>query len=222
MNPAYQIPLSPRELQCLGELTAIIGQVDEDITRTVSGLISADRPTANLVLGSSKVADNSNIWAALIGLRSKDEDILWLVEHAIKEITEVSKGRNDFVHAFFQHGSVLSISVVEVEDGHAVVYGETEPVTARRVRNNKRRPIAELFDVRDRAARLSCLIAHIGWCMAPHGRDHPEHSPWLERLGPTLPTRLDTVEARRAKAQQPRQRPSRRSRQTPPPEAAGE
>lgn len=209
MDPAYQIPLTPGELQCLGELTAIIGQVDEEMTRCVSGLISADRPTTNLVLGSSKVADNSAIWAAVIGLRTKDEDIIWLVEHALKEIQSVSQGRNDFVHAYFHPGDVESVEVVEVNEAGATVLAVTGAPYARRVRNDKRRAISELKEVRDRAARLSCLIAHIGWCLAPHGRDHPEHSPWLERLGPTLPPRLDTAEARKAKAQQPRRRPSR-------------
>lgn len=209
MNPAYQIPLTPAQLQCLGELTAIIGQVDEEMTRCVSGLIRADRPTTNLVLGSSKVADNSSIWAAFIRLRKKDdEDLLWLVEHALKEIEAVSRDRNDFVHAFFQHGNVMMVHAVEVDETHAHIYADVEPAYARRVRNMKRRELDELPGVRDRAARLSCLIAHITWRVG-HGS---WLSPWHETLSPTLPPRLDTAEARRAKGQQPRRRSSPGSR----------
>lgn len=209
MQPAYPIPLAPSDLQTLGELTAIVGQIDEAMTVTVSGLIQADRPTTDAVMGSSKVADNANIWASLIRLRSKDEDVLWQVEHALKEIQEVSAGRNDFVHAFFEQ-KLTSIEVM-VSDGNSIdVYGREGPPTARRVRSqNKQRPVTELQQVRDRAARLSCLIAHIGWQLAPHGITDGGRSPWLARLAPSLPPRLDTAAARKEKAQQPRQRPSR-------------
>jgi hypothetical protein len=53
-------------------------------------------------MGSSKVADNAAIWAVAIRNRSTDEDVLWLAEHAVKEIESMAEGRNDFIHAVFQ------------------------------------------------------------------------------------------------------------------------
>ena len=59
VSPAYSIPLSDKDLALLGELVAILGQIEEDMTLTVSGLIQGDRPTTEKVMGSSKAADKA-------------------------------------------------------------------------------------------------------------------------------------------------------------------
>lgn len=212
MKPAYHIPLSEGDLRTLGELTAIIGQIDEAMAATVNGLINADRATTNIIMGSSKVADNANIWSALIKARTADEDVLWLVEHALAEIQSVSKGRNDFIHAFYQMGPFkFKEARTRPDTNDVTVILSAGPATARRIRGEKQRPVAELESVRDQAARLSCLVADIEWRVRVHPPDHPERSPWLERLEPSLPPRLDTAEARKAKAQRAQRPPSQPS-----------
>lgn len=232
MDPAYQIVLSDAELALLGEVTVILGQIDEEMIRAVSGLISADRATTEAVMGSTKTQNNSDIWSRLIRLRNKDAlDILWAVDHAMTEFPAVQQGRNDFIHADFgveavavlEGGREVRISVgrghttYRNANGERVVIGATGPIVAKRIRSGRRTPIAGLQALRDRAARLSCLIAHIGWAVSPHGQGKLHNSPWHERLAPTLPPRPDGWEPSKAKAPQGQRPPSRPKQRSPQP-----
>jgi hypothetical protein len=80
MNPAFEIPLNEQELSQLGKLTAILGLVDDLMIQTVERVLNVDRAAANIIMGSSKIADNSEIWTNVIKNRTVDEDILWLIE----------------------------------------------------------------------------------------------------------------------------------------------
>jgi hypothetical protein len=111
MNPAYEIPLSEQELAQLGKLTAILGLVDDLMIQTVERVLNVDRAAANIIMGSSKIADNSAIWTNVIKNRTTDEDILWLIEHAIREIELTSKARNDFIHSVFSRTFYLADGV---------------------------------------------------------------------------------------------------------------
>jgi hypothetical protein len=197
MNSAHEIQLNEQELAQLGRLTAILGQVDDLMIQTVERLLSVDRTAANIIMGSSKIADNSAIWASVIKNRTADEDILWLIEHAIKEIGLTSKARNDFIHSVFSRTYSF---------GFWFVFPAPQTV-ARRVRNASPRPITDLTSVIDQSARLSCLIAHIDHLV---GGNPEATSTWLERLGPTLPPRIDTASERKAKAQRGQMPPSHR------------
>lgn len=222
MDPAYQIPLSDEALIMLGEITVIMGQIDEDLVRTVSGLIGTDRATADAVMGSTKVENNTTIWAKLISQRTSDLDILWLVELATKEFPAVSRGRNDFIHADYNVSVKVMDGVMATtrnvgdtyrdKDGNRIRLGFQGQVFAKRVRSGKTTPISELADLRARVGRLSCLIAHIGYCMAPHGRASPQHSPWLDKLGPTLPPRPHDWQGPKAKARPVPPQPSKPKR----------
>ncbi len=196
MNPAYEIPLNEQELAQLGKLTAILGLVDDLMIQTVERLMNVDRAAANTIMGSSKIADNSAIWKSVIKNRTTDEDIIWLIEHAMREIELTSKARNDFIHSVFSR--TLSLA-----DGFSIPVHRT---VARRVRSDNPRPITDLPSVIDQAARLSCLVAHIDHLIAGNPG---ATSAWLERLGPTLPPRLDTASPRKAKVRRGRRRPSR-------------
>ena len=216
MDPAYIIPLNQKELTLLGELTVIMGQIDDIMIQTVRPLLDVDRATANKILGSSKVADNVEIWASVIRNRTDDEDILWLVEIAIKEIQAVSEGRNDFIHAVFTmrvlartigtSGGTPPIPPIPIPFDDMF---ERLPPAARRVRNEKVRSVDELKTVRDQAGHLSCLVAHIQLLMSGV---EAAASPWLRTLGPTLPRRLATAAERKAKAQPVQRPPSHPSR----------
>lgn len=236
MDPAYQIVLSDAQLAILGEITVILGQIDEEMIRTVSGLIGADRETAQAVMGSTRMENNSDIWSRLIQLRNKDNlDILWAVGHAMSEFPAVQQGRNDFIHADFGvetvavlgDGTEVKISTGRHYEtyrrptGERVILGFTGPIVAKRIRSGRKTPIAELHTLRDQAARLSCLVAHIGWAVSV-GQGKPHTSPWHDRLAPTLPPRPDDWKPGKAKAQQAQRKPSQKSRQPPPPRPAEE
>lgn len=197
MDPAYEIHLNEQELAELGKLTTILGQVDDLMIQTVERLLLVNRDAANKIMGSSKIADNVAIWASIINNRAADEDVLWLIELASKEIEVISCARNDFIHGVFS-------SVLQMADGFSI---PSYPTVVRRVRNTKFRPISDLPSVIDKAARLSCLMAHIDHLVTGNPASS---SAWLQRLGPTLPPRLDTASERKAKARRVRRKPSRR------------
>ena len=185
------------ELATLGELTAVIGQTEDKMVQLVAHLLKVDRTAANWIMGSSRIADNATIWSEVIRNRTKDEDVVWLVEVACREIQEVSAGRNDFVHAVFQSPdyhlmqpmtALLSPSVL-----HAYLPRPTP--SARRVRKFKQRSVSDLPKVRDQAVYLFNLVNHIDHIMAGNAADT---SPWLERLSPSLPTRPDKDAVRKA------------------------
>jgi hypothetical protein len=69
----------------------------------------------------------------------------------MREIELTSKARNDFIHSVFSRTFYLA-------DGVSIPAYRT---VARRVRNERPRPITDLPSVIDQAARLSCLVAHI-------------------------------------------------------------
>jgi hypothetical protein len=197
MDPAYEIHLNEQELAQLGKLTSILGQVDDLLIQTVERLLSVNRDAANKIMGSSKIGDNVAIWTNVINNRTSDEDVLWFIEIASKEIEVISCARNDFIHGIFSN-------VLQMADGFSV---PSYPTVARRVRNTKFRPMSELPSVIDKAARISCLVAHIDHLIAGNPASG---SAWLQRLGPTLPPRLDTVSERKAKARRGRRKPSHR------------
>lgn len=117
-------------------------------------------------MGSSKIADNSAIWASVIKNRTTDEDILWLIEHAMREIELISKARNDFIHSVF---SRTYPAFWFIFPAHQTV--------ARRVTNESPRSITDLPSMIDQAARLSCLVAHIDHLV---GGNSEATSTWLE------------------------------------------
>ena len=182
MEPAFSLVMDDARHAKLGELTVILGQVDEILIRTVQNLLKLDRQAANLVMGSSKVADNAGIWSEVIRNHTKDPDLLWLVTHALSEINAVSADRNDFVHAWYERS--LGAWGGRFLGWASGVWGGGR-IVSRRVRNTKHRLVVEIDGVRDRAARLSCLAAHIDHLI--QGKSEP--SPWLERLAPSLPPR---------------------------------
>ncbi|MGB6730162.1 MAG: hypothetical protein WBE84_03265 [Xanthobacteraceae bacterium] len=215
MRPAYELPLNQKQFAQLGELTAIIGQIDDFMVQTVAHLLKVDRAAANLIMGSSKVADNSSIWATTIRNRTKDEDILWLLELAEKDFPDLSRDRNDFIHAVFTHRiqSVGGAAVIGLNEGQSTVINTaTGPMiatgispTALRVRDVKEREMNDLTAIIERAGRLSCLIAHLDHLLAGNPATT---SPWLGRLGPSLPPRSGTAATRKAIARRGRRGPS--------------
>ncbi len=219
VKPAYLIPLTPQNLALLGELVVILGQIEEEMVQGVTALIQADRPTTEKVMGASKMANKAGIWSALIKLRhSKNETLLRWVDYACEELSDLSQDRNDFVHANWQH----LVQVSRMQDGALVpitklamrLSSNREPSAnpeglARRIQNfSKSRSGEELQQVRDKAAALSCVIAHITYCLAPHGEPDGSKSPWLDTLPPLPEPRPAKGEARKGKGRGGQRGPS--------------
>ena len=188
MEPAYPILLNKDQLALLGELTVILGQVEEIMVRTVAMILTIDRGAANRIMGSSKTADNMGIWYEIVRSRGpRKQEAANFAKHATIEAQKVAQGRNDFIHAWFEHSGGY-VEPGYVEPG----YVEEGELTARRIRAEKTRPVSELEAVRDWAIRLSNLVAHVEYLASP---GHSGPSPWLERLDPSLPPRQRPDEA---------------------------
>jgi hypothetical protein len=199
MEPSLEIYLSQAQLALLGELTVILGLVDDEMVKLVGELLRVSRSTANTIMGSSRIADNSQIWAAVIHERTPDENLRSLVQHAQSEIQGISEGRNDFIHAVFDVNVLTFAGDALTFNGEALTLG---PLSARRVKKDKAaRSVEELRPIRDRAARLSCLVTHISHVAL--GKP-PETSPWFERLSSLFPHRSDEDKAHKARGPRPR------------------
>lgn len=178
MEPAYRIPLDRNEFAMLGELTAIMGLIDEEMTQLVTDLLEIDRDAGNIVMASTRLETNYGIWAAIIAQKTIDAETLWLVKYTGTEMSAVQKGRNDFIHAVFREdGGIFDRLVFD----H--VHFDTGTVKARRVKKDEEIDLTELPPLLRRAARLSCLVAHISHVM----RGTP--SPWNGKFDPELPPR---------------------------------
>jgi hypothetical protein len=154
---------------------------------------NVDRHAANIIMGSSKLADNVAVWSDIIRNRTNNEAVLWLIELSVKEFAAVSASRNDFIHAVFSR-------INQLANGFSM---PSQLSVARRVRKTNLRHLGELPGIIDQAARLSCLVAHIDHL----AMGNPAvSSAWLQRLGPTLPTRFDTASERKARAQRGRRK----------------
>lgn len=184
MEPAYPIVLTSQEHALLGELVEIMGQTDNILVGTVARLLNINRPAANKIMGSTRIADNVAIWANVIRDRCHVPDVSMLVEIAEERIKELVEYRNDFIHALFTNDYVDDY----VEPGY-------QTTTATRIRSGKSRPVSDLQGARDLAATVSCLVAHIDH----HATESEDRgpSPWLERLGSLLEAHRPTQKARR-------------------------
>lgn len=187
----------------LGELTAILGQVDDEMLGTVKELLDVSYRTAATIMGSTKSETNAEIWKRVITEKIDAEKILPLLQHVKIESKAIAEGRNNFIHAVFEE-------VHEVKDGPPELGGSivmrgisprprrlNNPDTkARKVRTGAYSDVSELPALRDRAANLSCYVAHIRLVvreLAGFERGDPERlTPWRDRLSPPLQIALQT------------------------------
>jgi hypothetical protein len=174
VEPASPLVLTKEQHAFIGELIEILGQVDEIMIQTVGRLLRVDREVANKIMGSTNSAVNAAIWDRVIRNRTSEAETLALVSIAMPELTAVAGSRNDFIHAQFT--------------GTYAAPGYMQPgyqaTSAIRLKSGRTTPTSKLQDLRDQAATLSCLVAHIDHCTT-EGVDR-DKSPWRERLGPLL------------------------------------
>jgi hypothetical protein len=216
MKPAYHIPLTPKELQTLGELCAIQGQIEKLMQDTVALLLEVGDQLGKAIMGSSSMEANSLIWITTVRQRVKDETARAWAEIAYRELKDLAAGRNDFVHAAYGQNLGESARIqmfgFSISTGPMVI-AKGRGSMAMRVKSGKRRPVSDLQDVRDKAARLSNIFAAVEISAV----EQLQGEPWddvtlpalLERLGPLPPLPPDAAELKKAKARKARPRPSR-------------
>jgi hypothetical protein len=201
MFQAYSIPLTDNDFVALGKLTAIIGQIDEEMVQTVCRKLKVKRAVGDAIMGSTKTSVSSSIWKRVVEGSAKRKKIGYLVDHAMAEIKAVSEGRNNFIHAvFYEHLEPGAYTYSTTGEYVELQPDESVTTKAHRVKGGKRTPISELKPLVERAARLSCLVAHIAWLVAPaFPKRKSTTSPWHNRLLPTLPPRPSRERPRKTK-----------------------
>jgi hypothetical protein len=154
--PAFHIPLSDQELKLLGELTAILGQVDWFMTLTVMNLLGIKLAAAQKLMGSTNVRTNADVWLSIINERATDKHVKGLAEALVKQLfPAVAEGRNDFIHSIFagKEPPPFGFSFSK--------FPQDKLTVAVRVKNLKTTPMTELVVIRNKAADLSQFVYHI-------------------------------------------------------------
>ena len=146
LKPAFPLVLTNEEHALLGELVEIMGMIEHMLTESMERF---DTITAGKIRKQT-AAPQAALWANAVKGRVKDPQIAAQIPVAQKEIEEVAEERNDFIHALYTNDYVDDY----VEPGY-----QTTSVT--RSKTGKTRPTDDLRTIRDRAAKLSCLIAQI-------------------------------------------------------------
>jgi len=146
IEPAQPLVLTKDQHAILGELGEIMGLIESLLIESAARV----DPSVSQKIRDQTAAGQAPLWAkAMIG-RVKDARLTALLPDAERQIKEVAEDRNDFVHALFEGDYVKGY----VQPGY-------QTTSARRSKTGKSRPTADLQTIRDRAAKLSCLIDQI-------------------------------------------------------------
>jgi hypothetical protein len=168
MEPAYPLALTKDQHVLIGEIVEILGITDQIMMETVKPL---NQQAVDGMKGESNAEKFVSPWAETVRGRTSEPDLFKLIDFAVKERVDIAETRHDFIHAQFV-GNIFSPGYVNPG------YQETSAI---RFKTGKRRSTNELPDLRERAAMLSCVVAHIGHCIKSSGP-----SPWLDRVRPLL------------------------------------
>lgn len=191
--PALRIDATDEELKLVGELCGIQAQVEHFMQWSVEHLLGVKREVVQKILGSTVLGTNAAVWLSIVRAKSAEDHVKNLAQFAYAKVISLSTGRNDFIHALYTYAPNA--------DGTRFV------PSAVRVKSGKYRPLTELRSVRDEAAVLSHLMAHLNWCVMPPDQKEDARrlfwrSPWLD----ILPSELhpDLATAKTLKAQEHR------------------
>jgi hypothetical protein len=169
-------------LRLLGEISVIQGHIEACMIVTVSHLLKTPIHLARQILGSTKVETNVMIWRDTIKAKCGNPEIVTLAEKVFKEFRELTRGRNDFIHAVYVYlvdgpdGKVTGLVPASMSQ---MIQELEAPVVAYRSRDpDKMRTAKEIGQVRDQAARLSRAVAHICWTVG----EIETPTPWHDKL----------------------------------------
>ena len=156
-TPAFHIPLGDEELKMVGEICAILGQIEWLMLSTVTYLLELDEAAADAVMAATSLDAKAKIWLQVIRSKRVDHDIYNIAKLACSKLQGFTEGRNDFVHVFYAKEIVVEFSGVR----HKAITYSSEPVAdagevvAIRTRGRRQRLANEIRNVRDEAAELS-------------------------------------------------------------------
>jgi hypothetical protein len=108
-KPAFALVADKRTLRLIGELAVILGQIELSMRSCLIGLLGIPEHVARRMLGSSKHADNAQLWIEVMRSECHDTQLLEIAEVALKLFEPLMRGRNDFMHSVFgyeSHGKV--------------------------------------------------------------------------------------------------------------------
>jgi hypothetical protein len=171
-EPAYHIPLTDDQLKMIGEICAIQSLIEDHMLGCTKTLMSVSIDFVSKILGSTAVNTNVEIWINAIREKCQHQALVSLAEEIRVGIINLAKGRNDFVHGLF--------GTLEQGNVYIYAYGQSIPtgqVVAQRPKNKEKlTPVEDIEKVRNEAARLSRMIAHLALCI---DRDDPNsNTPW--------------------------------------------
>jgi len=153
----FHVPLEDDDIRLLGEICAVIGQIEFLMQLSVADLLDISQSLAQRILGSTSLAINTEIWAETVKAKCKRRDLHGLAEAVRAEIGDIMASRNDFFHTIY--GIDLGEENFALTRNPDDAIGRT-PI-AIRVKTMKKTPITELKVTRDKAAQLSHFVAHI-------------------------------------------------------------
>jgi hypothetical protein len=176
MQPAYHIPLNDADLRTIGELAAIQAQVEYFMQHVVRTLLQLSHDATLTVMGSTSIRINAEVFIALAREKCSDQNLLKTAEYIFEAVESLSKGRSDFLHALYAIPSNHEKGGFMLSGGIGKPLGEA---AAYRTKNFKKTDLSELRNVRDKAAQVSCALAHLDWRLMGGAE---QDSPWLGRF----------------------------------------
>lgn len=178
---AYKIPLSAEDLAALGEIILTVGQIDNDMALSLTGLLGIDRPTANRLMWSQEPID---LWSGVLKGRCSHPHFDSTVALAGSEVKGVQRSRNDLIHADYLDAFPHNGTTATFRESYPWKDEPSGRVVASRSRDQTLRPSEDIGRLRTWAARTSRLVAHVCFAVAPHGSW--EASPWIQSIEPFL------------------------------------
>ena len=164
MEPASPLQLTAEQHRLIGEMVEILGWTDHTMIETAERL---DSSAADRMRRSITVPAAVAYWSYAIKNRQNiPSELGRLVDLAAKERNRIAIDRDEFIQALFTGAFAVVL-------GHMAPGYQTTTVAG--ISTGATRSTSEIQELRDRAATLSCLVAHIDHCMKS---DDP--SPWLD------------------------------------------
>jgi hypothetical protein len=160
-KPALHIPLTDEQLKMIGEICAIQGQIEMLMTDTVI-LLLAIRPAAgNAIMATTSMEAKASIWLEVIHSKLTDANILSKADTVFGMLKQLTKGRNDFIHAFYAKETISKAILIVASDYPETFDINPGDIVAVRTRGGARRLVSDIKRVRDGAADLSTLFIEI-------------------------------------------------------------
>jgi hypothetical protein len=183
----------------IAELAAIQSQIEWLMQLTVRHLLDVSIETARIIMGSTTLARNADIWISTVREKHPDAGAIAWAEVAFKQVSDLAKSRNDYLHSIFGFGE--SAEEAAFLFSHSISSNDKVfPTFAMRVKTAAPTPVSSLRQSRDQAARLSVIAAHVEWLAMPEDEGP---SPFQRRLGGRHPPVAPMKPPRSAKGRVP-------------------